>query len=119
MSVQCNTYVMIGVTFPYETFKDKDEALELRLEPYQDSAFKGLHNHCGLCVLKDGMNGEFVAIGKVIAKSANHEGLVAPVKVQAYAADISEIKDNIRRSFGDLVDLPDFEVTPLVISFYR
>ena len=117
MSMQHNIYVMIGTTFPYDTFKD--DVKYSQLEPFMDSAFDDVHHHEGLCILFDGMNGEYVAVGKVLAKSANHEGLVAPLVVRATPAEISEVKDNIQRSIGGITLLPDFEVAPLVIRHCR
>jgi hypothetical protein len=116
MSSQQNTYVMIGAIFPYELFKG-DEIYD-KLEPYTDNAFDGIHNHKGICVLFDGMNGEYVAIGYVLAKSDNHEGLEAPVVINGQIGT-ADIKADIQRFIGDIVALPEFEVTPIALTHYR
>lgn len=117
MSVQCNTYVMIGALFPYsELFENQYD----RLEPYTDSAFKGIHHHNGLCVLPDGMNGEYVAIGKVLAKSENYQGFNAPVLIEFGRAQIAEVGRLLTKEFGDLLGKLELcPVQPLVISHYR
>ncbi len=117
MSVQCNTYVMIGATFPYELFRDDD--VYKKLEPFQDNAFKSIHHHEGLCVLIDGMNGDYVAVGVVLAKSADHEGLVAPLVIRTTAEETAGVATAITNSIGKIVNLPEFKVTPIVLSHYR
>jgi hypothetical protein len=114
MSVQCNTYVMIGAVFPYTAFKGKYE----ELEPYTDSAFKGIHHHNGICVLFDGMGGNYVAIGKVLAKTENFEGFYEPVFPEGDLS-VSELEE-----FGNVLEhanehVTDFVIKPLVISHYR
>lgn len=114
MSVQCNTYVMIGALFPYEAFKGKYE----ELEPYLDSAFDGIHHHNGICVLFDGMNGKYVAVGKVLAKTENWQGFEEPIAAKG-SLKAKEIEE-----FAKVLDLankpePDFRIAPLVISHYR
>lgn len=76
MSTQTNTYGIIGVKLPYDAIgEDEDE----RFEPYMDSAFKGIQHHDGVCILKDGMNGEYIIAGWVIAKSDEYGHLPEPV----------------------------------------
>ncbi|EKS37805.1 hypothetical protein [Afipia clevelandensis] len=117
MSVQCNTYVLIGTSFPYDTFSEDD--MYEKLEPFMDNPFKGIHHHNGICILSDGMNGEYFIVGRVLAKSANHDGLVAPLVVRMTDAERSEVKYDIKHALGSLVTLPDFDVTPIVVSHYR
>lgn len=73
MSVQANTYIMRGAIFAYKDVEAR--ATYERLEPYMDDAFKGAHHNDGICVLFDGMNGNYVVAGEVYTKSRNHEGL--------------------------------------------
>ncbi|WP_434681315.1 hypothetical protein J3P77_09475 [Pseudomonas sp. R1-18] len=74
MSVQSNTYLLVGVMLPYDHFDDvHDDPYEV-LEPYTDSAYKGIEHHNGLCVLYDGMGGSHIAIGRVLAKSDDQNG---------------------------------------------
>ena len=81
MSIQANTYVMFGAVLPGDTFAGDPDAYE-RLEPYMDSAFDGIKHHDGLCVLYDGMNGAYVAIGEVIAKTDEYnQGFEEPVTI--------------------------------------
>lgn len=74
MSVQSNTYLMVGAMLPYDYFDDVyDEPYE-SLEEYMDSPYKGIKHHDGLCVLYDGMGGRHIAIGRVLAKSDDQNG---------------------------------------------
>jgi hypothetical protein len=77
MSTQLNTYVLVGVKLPYDHFSGDDldtDADYEKLEPYMDSAFKGIEHHNGLCVLFDGMNGKYIAAGRVLAKTDESDG---------------------------------------------
>ena len=115
MSTQVNTYVMIGALFPYDVFKG-DDAYE-RLEPYKDNAFEGIQHHDGLCVLYDGMTGEYVAIGRVLEKTENHQPFEHPIRIAPSTdAERQSLHDDIRR----LIQIEgDFTVQHLVISRYR
>jgi hypothetical protein len=72
MSVQSNTYVIVGVKLEYEHFSEEQE--EDLLEPYKDSAYSGIHHHNGLCVISDGMSGNYIIAGRVLAKSVDERG---------------------------------------------
>lgn len=114
MSTQCNTYVMIGAVLPYGPFQGKSD----ELDPWRDSAFKGIEHRNGITVLYDGMNGEYVAVGKVLAKTENWRGFEDPVPL---AGDLT-IKELIE--FGKVLaqaegEVPDFQIAPFVISHYR
>lgn len=114
MSVQCNTYVMIGAVFPYANFKGKSEDLE----PWMDSAFKGIQSKNGITVLYDGMNGKYVAVGKVVAKTTNWEGFDKPVGLEG------ELSEDELIEFGYVLDVAhsysgEFTIKPFVITHYR
>lgn len=88
MSVQRNIYFLRGTVQPYAMHKNRYEAFE----PYLDSAFAGIHHHDGLCVLFDGMNGKYVAFGRVLAKTKNLQGF-EPELVQIPPPSLDEDKD--------------------------
>jgi hypothetical protein len=113
MSTQVNTYVMIGALFPYDLLAGSYE----RLEPYKDGAFEGIRHHEGLCVLYDGMDGQYVAIGRVLEKTGNHNHFEHPIRIAPLGdAERQSLHDDIRR----LIRLEgDFSVQHLVISHYR
>lgn len=124
MSVQCNTYVMIGAMFSYDELKakfssdkdDDEDSFYERFDPYTDNAFKGISGKDGITVLFDGMNGDYIAIGKVLAKSENHQGLQKPVIIESVDPDLSA---DLRRKISDLTKQTVVEIRPLVISHYR
>uniref|UniRef100_A0AAU8GSN0 Uncharacterized protein n=1 Tax=Pseudomonas phage PACT201 TaxID=3230130 RepID=A0AAU8GSN0_9VIRU len=52
MSVQSNTYVLVGVKLNYQEFKDRylgddEEGYDQYVDPYSDSAYKGIQHHDG------------------------------------------------------------------------
>jgi hypothetical protein len=113
MSVQMNTYVLIGDVFDYAKLKDRYD----ELEPYMDDAFYGIHHHKGLCVIYDGMNGRYVAIGRVLAKTRDGEGFDAPVQIPLLTPDAEEraaLAEQIAALAGQAA-----QVRHLVISHYR
>lgn len=90
MSTQINSYVVLGVRLDYKEFnkhikslcEDEWEAHETFVEPYCDSPFKGEpSSHNGLTMLYDGRDGEYVIIGEVLHKTANHEWFTSPVEI--------------------------------------
>lgn len=116
MSVQLNTYVMYGVLLPFKRNLTDDQ--NDILEKYQDSAFKPEFNpKDGLTVLDDGMNGRYIAIGHVVAKSANYEGLNAPVILSSTPDYDSEALHSIITVLG--FDPVQCNAGWLVISHYR
>ena len=111
MSVQCNTYILRGALLPYADFKDRYDDLE----PYMDSAFKGVHHHNGLCVIYDGMNGKYVAIGRVLAKTENHQGFDAPFTV----SPATDHEDDMLRALVGSLARREVEIGTHIISHYR
>jgi len=109
MSVQCNTYVMIGAVLPYNG--DSYDTLE----PYMDSAFEGIKHEDGICVIFDGMNGKYIAIGEVLAKAADWQGFPGFCKPKLTASKKKKIAEKIKTLTG--VDNPTVET--LVFSHYR
>jgi hypothetical protein len=115
MSTNQNTYVVLGTKLPYDLFKDKFD----QLEPYMDDAFEGIHHHDRLCVLYDGMNGGYVIIGKILAKTKNHQGFEQPI--------ILNDTSTMRLIQGDITYLlfnklkldTTFEVNLIVVTHYR
>ena len=82
MSAQMNQYIIIGTKLGFDEFNEHmknrygvdqfGEWPREAIEPYEDSAFEGVHHHKGLCVLYDGRDGMFVVIGHVMLKSENN-----------------------------------------------
>tara|TARA_R110002094_G_C4842409_1_gene206340 strand:+ start:380 stop:733 length:354 start_codon:yes stop_codon:yes gene_type:complete len=117
MSVQTNTYLMIGIKLPYDAkFSDDDE--EDKFEDYYDSAFGGIKHHNGLCMLLDGMSGDYVIIGKVLKKTESHRGFeLGPISLDEIDVDGSErkhVSSLIKAQFD--IDKP---ATILIVSHYR
>ena len=119
MSTQVNTYVMHGVLLPHYNHlaSDADEKYEL-IEPYLDSAFSpDVNLKDGLTVLAIAGQEGYIAIGHVIAKSANHCAFNVAVK----------LTNTPKYNFGVLLDLVEklgfdrHTVNPgwIVISHYR
>lgn len=112
MSVQVNTYVMVGAMLPFDACKDRDE----ELEPYEDSAFEGIKHHDGLCIVADGMNGKYVAVGRVIAKSDDSQGLDDVTKLPLRPPhDAEELREKIAKLFPGWAN----DLSVMVFSHYR
>ena len=111
MSTQVNTYVLYGVLLPY--VMDSDD----RTEPYEDNPFHEETNpKDGITVLADGMNGEYLAIGHVIAKTRDGEGFAAPVALAQPTVNWEVIWDLVE-ALG--VDRTTINPGWFVISHYR
>lgn len=116
MSVQMNTYCIVGALLPYKPFRD--DKWHDKLEPYMDSAFEGIKHHDGLCVLFDGMNGDYVAIGHVIAKTEDSQGFDKPIEVPSGnpLTEMPELEKKIRALVPNGVEV---RIGCYVISHYR
>jgi hypothetical protein len=117
MSVQSNTYVMVGVMMPYDTLSE--EQLEAN-EAYRDSAYGGISHHSGLCLIADGMGGKYIAIGRVLAKSDDQNGNYGfnePVDLAQLSTIglVHEVERLITENFG--IEEPD--VRDWVFTHYR
>ncbi|EOC0210454.1 hypothetical protein ACMZJR_002845 [Cronobacter turicensis] len=113
MSVQVNTYVLCGVKLPFIKCED-DDAFE-KIEPYLDSAFEGIHHHNGLCVIDDGMNGNYAFIGRVLAKTQNYEHFDEPVSTEISELEKELIASLVSAQFN--IERPEVKVW--VFSHYR
>ena len=85
MSTQTNQYHMVCTDLKFDTVSGRmendddgikgDDGVVRAYEMYEDSAYKGIQEHNGLTVIIDGYDGEYIRIGKVLAKSAEGESL--------------------------------------------
>lgn len=121
MSTQMNTYVLYGVVLPYtkdprwdQSRADSidDNSSYMAMEPFMDSAFQidDVNAQRGITVLFDGRDGDYIAVGRVIAKTHNHCGFNEPVSVSADAALLDMVRANIAWSlpeFGWQGDIPE------------
>ena len=90
MSVQCNTYIVLGVKLPYEK-----HGMYERFEDLMDSAYDKKRE--GLTCIFDGMSGKHVILGHVIAKSDNHEGFDEPITVDPTPTDIWNVIQDLMK----------------------
>jgi hypothetical protein len=112
MSVQVNTYVLVGAKFDYDDL-DYDSYSE-----YEDSAFEGIKHRNNLCVLSDGMNGEYIFIGHIKAKTENHEHFENPVDCSVSETEKHWIYENISANFKE-ISLNIEDIKTWVVSYYR
>lgn len=111
MSAQVNTYVLFGVV--------GEDGYD-QCEPYMDDAFKPDVNPKGnVTILFDGMNGEYVAVGHVIAKTGNGAHFEDPVRVPTSPA-IHASADDVQTALRDIGLEPfAYALGWHVISHYR
>lgn len=122
MSVQVNTYVIVGFKFDYDEFKelfDNEEELDKFHDEFRDSAFEGIKNKNGLTLISDSMSGEYAILGRVIAKTANHEHFQKPIEL----SDLSKIKEMtaslISLALRGKVEASNDDLEAYVVSHYR
>lgn len=116
MSVQINSYLIVGIELNYDDFRG-EEWFNI-FEPYMDSAFAGIHHYKGLCVISDGMNGEYIVVGRVLEKTKNYEYFPAgPLKLEVESATLEMIRDLIRANFD--ISFDDDDVKVMVLTHYR
>src|SRR5258708_6468069 len=115
MSVTMTNYCIVGALLPYAPFKD--DGWYDKLEPYID-ALDGDPKPDDLCCIFDGMNGEFVAIGHVIAKSGEDGAFDVPIKLPE--TPLPENLAGLREKIIALIPAGvDVEIGRFVISHYR
>lgn len=124
MSVQTNLYVVIGVKLPWDGEFDTEEFHEYT-ESYEDSAFEGIQSKDDLTCIADGMSGEYIVIGMVLAKSDQYgylDGILTvedrlsnhgdPSKLDAENWELTKqhvrkkIKDNFAEKFPTIMNYP-------------
>jgi hypothetical protein len=116
VSTQLNTYVLVGVKLPYDHFAGDDADADFeKLEPYMDSAYRGIHHHNGLCVLFDGMNGKYIAAGRVLAKTGESDGFNSAIDANMSPELKAEVEALLQKHLK--IETPDVRVW--VISHYR
>jgi len=123
MSVQLNHYVIIGHKFEYDEFydtlmekfnlNDGDEVFNEIEEPYHDSAFKGIQHHNDLCIISDGMNGNYVYVGYVLQKSDDNGSLTDYINPKIRSAKYVSNKIN------EMLRLENIKCEKLAFSHYR
>lgn len=118
MSTSVNTYVLLGVLLDYQQVHKLlgDDPGE-QLEPLCDKADDGKVGD--FVCLYDGMNGDYVALGRLLARGDEDSGghLDAPVQVDMPAP--SDLDDINRAILNAIPNLPPFTVKTLVICHYH
>lgn len=97
MSVNTNQYIILGVKIPYPK---ESESLYENLTEYSDNGYKPVKQKDSLTAIFDGMNGEYVFIGKVIVRSDANETLDGPVEL-SYSPEVAVLLGQlIKEKFG-------------------
>ena len=103
MGTEYCTYVMTAARFTFEEFEEAlGEDWAERFETYHDNPYKehvGSHN--GLTMITDGMNGEYIFFGFVMAKADQYSGLEV-VDVEECVGYKHEVEEAIYREFDRL-----------------
>lgn len=120
MSVQINQYLMYGINVPVKWIREWKKGNEGKdwydtFESFMDdSAYKKQVKHKdGIFCLYDGMNGDFLIIGKVIDKSVDGEYLGdKPISFdEKTLSEKNEIAESVYRNFGITGDIKYWFVT--------
>lgn len=122
MSVQENHYVMIGHKFEYDAFyKQMEDIHGLSIDDFwdqfeescHDSAFQGIHHNQNVCIISDGMDGEYVYVGYVLQKSKNYGNLTD------YINPVTKSPEQVSRYINDYLKIPDLECQLHAFTHYR
>lgn len=100
MSVSTNQYLILGVKLPYERETSYED-----FEPYIDNGYKPdiIHKN-GLACIYDGMNGNYIMLGRIIEKSPRDEQIDGPYCMEAVDPERAEfISGLINLSFPKIV----------------
>ena len=118
MSVQRNQYIIIGCEYDYDEFNENYNDDEKYVEPYDDNAFdEKIIEHNGLSMIYDGMNGQYVYIGKIIEKTKDYE-VIERFCFDDYADE--EEKDLINAIIKtEFPKLPDKPINVYLVTHYR
>lgn len=125
MSVQTNQYLIYGIKKDWDWVKqwekDNDKEFYDTYEDFcDDSAFKKTVNHKdGIFCLFDGMNCQYIIIGRVIEKGSDDEPFVAnnkPISFDEPDEDLKfDVMESIQRNFG----ITDEETKYWLVTNYR
>jgi hypothetical protein len=132
MSVKLNTYICIGCMFDYKEWKkeleDKMEsevqykrefmAFDI-MEPYFDSAYEGIHHKDDLCILSDGMNGEFVFVGRVFHKTECYQHFGEPVDATKIWKENKHLRKEIPQQIEETFKVKAPKAKLYIIPYYR
>lgn len=101
MSVRRNDYVVVGVKLPWS-----DDVYGLLENDHYDNGYKPeITEHNGLTMIADGMDGKYIIVGKVLAKSMDYDGL--PM-TECRATDIMRCK--VKTAVRETLNIDDPEV---------
>lgn len=109
MSVQINQYLMYGISVPYpkdEDFYDNHEQFHGMNSAFNSDIPAGPD---GIFCLMDGMNGNYMVIGKVLAKSDNYERIAddKPLRIDTLTeVQKLEVVSAIQKHFDNNMQSP-------------
>ena len=111
MSVNANHYVVLGNKWDYDEFYTLVERKHGDVETWRDTVEElhreslrdGIINHNGVTIISDGMSGEYVVAGFVIAKSGDNFDLGDYSATPPNLWD--DIGDNIHKALGFAKDI--------------
>lgn len=121
MSVQVNTYVIIGYKFEYSEFNERykgDPGYDL-ISNIEDTAFEGINNKNGLTVLFDGMNGEYVIVGHVLEKTREDQHFNKVIEIDSSSKMSEMVTGLLNLYFKEDDYFLQEEIKTYVVSHYR
>ena len=123
MGVERTHYIMLGVKFPFNII-DHDNLLDdgyyEKYEVYEDNGYEEeITEHCGLTMVSDGMNGEYIFIGKVIQKKLDHEGFKPTDCLQFSQNEMKLLEHLIKSKFEEEAKDMDIKVSVWVFTHWH
>jgi len=128
MGVDRTDYAVLGIWFTYDAFfkgcshfnnDDGIERSEKYAEPYEDNAHEEeITAPNGFAVIKDGTNGEYVIIGRILAK-AGREGFDMTDCRTNWTESEAEIIKMLIAALFPFLEVDDEEVGVLVFTHWH
>jgi len=115
MSVQINQYLVYGTKLDYEKYGG--EEWYDKFYPYYDNAFKGIHHHDGICVIDDGMNGEYIVVGRVLYKTGNYQFFEGAIPIDNLLTSME--KEFIETAAKSLLNTEEVKFGYFLIGHYK
>lgn len=113
MSIQSNQYIMYGIELDYtKNYKELDSDKKLHLlDNFCDNAFETDDIDKPLMAIIDGMNGEYMKVGKILFKSDNRSLLKDCINLsEIKLPKKSKLQELIKKEFNVDIKKSDFKL---------
>ncbi len=120
MGVERCDYVMIAAKFNFDEFEQAIASNSDITDKYDDNSYESDITACnGLTMVRDGMNGEYVFFGEVIAKNIECSDGFDPINVDEFIKEEDRVERWIKDEMKTLgIKLP-FKVSVYIFTHWH